>query len=56
MDGKLIDKCIVACDAATDIFKEIENPTMNLREQYEFAKEKMKPIKAARKALKDARK
>ena len=51
MDKKLIGKMEAALDAATAIFEEIENPTMNLRDNYLWAKEQMKAVKAARKAL-----
>ena len=54
MNEKLKAKLTAALDAADAIFNEIENPTMNLGQQYDFAKEQMKAVKAARKALKDA--
>lgn len=51
MDDKTRQKVVAALDAAEAIFNEIENPTMNLGEQHQFAKEKMKAVRAARKAI-----
>lgn len=51
MDKKLHEKLEAALDAAEAMFNEIENPTMNLGQQYDFCKQQMKAVKAARKAL-----
>jgi hypothetical protein len=55
MDAKLVAKLEAALDAAEAMFKEIEEPTMNLGEQYQFCKSQMKHVKAARKALQNGR-
>ena len=54
MDKKLLVKIEAALDSAEAIFKEVENPTMNLGDQSAYFKAQMRAVKAARKALKDA--
>ena len=51
MDAKLRAKVAAALDAAEAMFKEVEDPTMNLGDQYHYFKEQMKAVKAARKAI-----
>lgn len=51
MTPKLRKAIEAALDAADEIVREIENPTMNLRDNWEFVKGQYKAIKAARRAL-----
>jgi hypothetical protein len=52
IDAKTLAKIDAALAAAEAMYAEIENPTRNLGDQWAYFKELIKPVKAARRALK----